>query len=105
MNNILILFIKSFNLFLNEILTGVIAGQWRRSRDGRDIAVRAVRQRAGSAGAQRPLAALLPQGDLLPVARPHRGPRRNQLDLPTGDYFRLNNEAVSMPGGVAGPGC
>ena len=75
--------------FTSKIFIGVVVGQRRRPRDGRDISVRAIRQRAGSAGAQRPLAALLPQRDLLPLARPHRGPGRNQPDLPTGNNFEL----------------
>ena len=76
--------------FTSKMFIGVVVGQRRRPRDGRDISVRAVRQRARSAGAQRPLAALLPERDLLALARPHRGPGRNQPDLPTGDNFGSN---------------
>ena len=63
---------------------GVVAGQRGRPRDGRHLAVRAVRQGAGRAGAQRAVAALLPQGDLRAVARPGGGRGRQQPHLPAG---------------------
>lgn len=44
--------------------------------------MRAVRQGAGSPGEERPLEAVLQEGDLHALALPHRGPGRHQPYLP-----------------------
>lgn len=63
--------------------TGLVAGQWERPRDGRCVAVRAVCEGAGSPGEERPLEAVLQEGDLHAMALAHRGPGRHQPHLPT----------------------
>ncbi|XP_053723375.1 unconventional myosin-VIIa-like isoform X3 [Synchiropus splendidus] len=63
---------------------GVVSGQRQRPRDGRRVSVRAVRQRAGRPGAQRPLEAVLQEGALHAVALPGRRPRGHRPHLPAG---------------------
>ncbi len=61
---------------------GLLFGQWERPCDGRRVAVWAVREGAGSPGEERPLEAVLQEGDLHALALPCRRSGRHQPHLP-----------------------
>lgn len=62
---------------------GLLTGERQWPCDGRCVSVWAVRQRAGSAGAQCTVAALLQEGDLHSLAQPKWGQCGHQSHLPT----------------------
>lgn len=71
----------SLNLPPRLLPAGLGSGQRPGAPDGRHLPVRAGCEEAGQAGAARPLEALLPQGDLHPVARLRGGPEEHRPHL------------------------
>jgi len=79
---------------------GFVAGKWRRPRNGRSVAVRAVRQGAGRPRAFRALATLLQEGNFRTLAQPCSRRHFHRPHLPADRARRQIRRVQMRKGGV-----